>query len=132
MSLCPPSYLSCAFVCCDCDSDCVAPPPSLTAVTDLSAAIDPDSIEVSLYVHMYTKKDLSGVACTSADVDCSRLTRRLPFRFDPERKVMVSRLIPDSSSDVYVFELRVSKCVCVRARCVLNCKIGCLCLRFVV
>lgn len=74
----------------------------------LSPEVDPDEVEVQLYVHYYTQADRNGASCSGQPSDCLLMSRRIPLRYDADTKSLLGRFYPDPSSTHYVFELRVS------------------------
>jgi hypothetical protein len=74
----------------------------------VSREVDPDEVEVQLYVHYYTHVDRNGERCSGQPNECLLMSRRIPLRYDVDAKSFLGRFYPDPSSEHYVFELRVS------------------------
>ena len=93
-------------------SEVVITPPA--SYGGLDGTADPNSLGVSLYVHVYTRKDMGGGGCVGGE-KCVRLRRRMPLVYSGEARAVVGRFVADPASSHYVFELRVSwhLCVCV-------------------
>ena len=86
--------------------------------SDMSNNVDPDAVPLAVFAHLYTAKNLSGIACNDDLSDCTRLSRRLPLRFDTNINAFIARITPDPSSSLYVFELRVRHCAVLVIVCI--------------
>ena len=86
--------------------------------SNVRSDVDPDTIDVQVYVHLWTRADGSGVGCGSdaTQANCKRLKRRLPLRWDGVRGGYVAKLVPDTASQHYMFEVQGLDGTCAVSR----------------
>lgn len=88
-------------------------------ITLSQAGVIEDTLGIRLYVHVYTRSDLSGVGCEELEVlsgleksgPCVMLRRPLALRVgeDGNTTVLHASFTPDTSSNHYWFTLEVRK-----------------------